>query len=791
MRLMLRAAASSGWLPAFAVGAAAVLAVVLYDASIANVAVFGAYVAFGIALPGTLWIRLLRGRATHIAEDLALGLAVGYCIEVATYIPSRALGVPLLFLLWPILTLVGFAAIPTLRRHWKGSGIRAPIVWSWTLAAIAGTLLVYSRCIVLRAAPSRRQRYAVRRPPLPPGPDRRAAPSRPAADPVCRRVPLAYHWFFYADAAATSWATGIEPVSLLYRLSVLPMFAAFVVLTASPHAGCRPAGGPVRSRSRSRSSGRSAGATWLDRRTGLRQRRPSTHLDQPDEPVRPGALRRTVLLLHRSPSRGCGRHAARGLAAARDPRLRRSPARRRASCRSSSSACWSSSRASPSGDVASTDRGGRPGAGRRRAGRRHDPALPRHDGRPDDRARMLRCSWSSGWRGRRGGGLSARRSCHSPVVLVGLALWSFLWAGRVRPARASPHGSMIGGSCCCSACARVPSVRRSCSTYPGGSQIYFLKGAAGAFGLLTAAGIAALVPVRSRYQPLVGCVALALIAGAVTVSLLRRLGPASAPLLAVDRLPSGAAPDDGAGRGVGGCCDRRLPGPAPSRTIPCGASRRGALAHGGPRHGYSLPNAVRVATPSPSDRRVDTAVPGDGIEVARWIRDHTRSRAISSPRTCTAARRRTCRSPAATPAISGYPATPSGTCSWRAGRTRHLRSRAGWHAARQRSDRPVLGPTAPGGERRGVHRSVAGQPRHAARRAGACRGCSRTRPTRTRTPLAGTPTCCSDRVITRSTGCGRSRPRPRRGRRRSPPVPCRTREPMSATSVLRPRDTRR
>src|ERR1035437_9835158 len=46
-------------------------------------------------------------------------------------------------------------------------------------------------------------------------------------------VPLAYHWFFYADAAATSWATGIEPVTLLYRLSGLPMFVAFVVLTAT------------------------------------------------------------------------------------------------------------------------------------------------------------------------------------------------------------------------------------------------------------------------------------------------------------------------------------------------------------------------------------------------------------------------------------------------------------------------------------------------------------------------------------------------------------------------------
>ena len=54
----------------------------------------------------------------------------------------------------------------------------------------------------------------------------------PPAIPYVTDVPLAYHWFFYAEAAATSWATGIEPIVLLYRLSGLPMFAAFVVLTA-------------------------------------------------------------------------------------------------------------------------------------------------------------------------------------------------------------------------------------------------------------------------------------------------------------------------------------------------------------------------------------------------------------------------------------------------------------------------------------------------------------------------------------------------------------------------------
>ena len=63
----------------------------------------------------------------------------------------------------------------------------------------------------------------------------------PSSIPYVSGVPLAYHWFFYAEAAATSWATGIEPVALLYRLSGLPFFAGFVVLTA--HAARRLTGG--------------------------------------------------------------------------------------------------------------------------------------------------------------------------------------------------------------------------------------------------------------------------------------------------------------------------------------------------------------------------------------------------------------------------------------------------------------------------------------------------------------------------------------------------------------------
>lgn len=233
MMSRLRSAASSGWLPAsiLAVFAAEVLA--SYDTPILPTATFGAYVIFGLALPGMLWVRLLRGRSAHLSEDLALGLIVGYCLEIATYIPARAVGAPLLFLLWPIATLFAFAAVPALRRHWRGGGTRVPFWWSWSLALMLGYLLIYSGGTFFASHRLTGTDWPYVDIPFHLALIGELINHMPPVIPYVSGVPLAYHWFFYADAAATSWATGIDPVTLLYRLSGLPMFVAFVILTAT------------------------------------------------------------------------------------------------------------------------------------------------------------------------------------------------------------------------------------------------------------------------------------------------------------------------------------------------------------------------------------------------------------------------------------------------------------------------------------------------------------------------------------------------------------------------------
>ena len=76
---------------------------------------FGAYSIALVLLPGMLWVRLLRDRRGHLAEEAALGFAAGSCLQVAAYLVARAVGLPGPFR-WPTLTLVAFVARPALRR---------------------------------------------------------------------------------------------------------------------------------------------------------------------------------------------------------------------------------------------------------------------------------------------------------------------------------------------------------------------------------------------------------------------------------------------------------------------------------------------------------------------------------------------------------------------------------------------------------------------------------------------------------------------------------------------------
>ncbi|MEU9830628.1 hypothetical protein AB0D67_03710 [Streptosporangium sp. NPDC048047] len=232
----LRPSAAWRWLPTALVTALVTGTLLFYGVSVRDLAAFGCYVALCLALPGTLLVRALYGGARTLAEELALGLALGYAVEAGVYVAARAAGAPLAVLAWPAVTYAVFLAVPGLRRHWRGRA-RRPVTPVWWPAALS---LVMTYLVVLSAARFFRGN-ALGWPTLAASdldiPFHLALIGElrhhmPPTVPAVAGEPLLYHWFVYAHFAAASWVTGVEPLVLLLRLSMLPMLAALVVLLA-------------------------------------------------------------------------------------------------------------------------------------------------------------------------------------------------------------------------------------------------------------------------------------------------------------------------------------------------------------------------------------------------------------------------------------------------------------------------------------------------------------------------------------------------------------------------------
>ncbi|GHH64192.1 hypothetical protein GCM10017673_06420 [Streptosporangium violaceochromogenes] len=223
----------SAWLPATLAGVLTVAVLGRYGVSGRDMALFGLYVVLGLALPGVLLVRALWRGSRTVGEEIALGLALGYAVEVIAYIAARAVGAPLLVALWPVATYLVFLAAPGLRRHWTGAvRPRAPLWWSWSSALAVGYLVAWSAASFFRF-------HALTWPEL--GTADIDMPYHlaligelrhhvPPTVPIVAGEPLSYHWFVYAHFAAASRLTGVEPLVLLFRLGMLPMMAALIVL---------------------------------------------------------------------------------------------------------------------------------------------------------------------------------------------------------------------------------------------------------------------------------------------------------------------------------------------------------------------------------------------------------------------------------------------------------------------------------------------------------------------------------------------------------------------------------
>ncbi len=234
--LRLRGIPQLRWLPAGAAAAVTIGVLLVNGVSMRDVVAFGLYVLLALTVPGTLLWRAAHRRSRSLAEDLAAGTAVGYALEVFCYIPARALGMPILALIGPVATLTAFSFVPGLRRFWRGGALsaRPPLWWSWLLAVAVMLLVAWSAVSFFYGHgltwPNNASPYIDM--PFHLALAGELKHHAPPSAPNVLGEPLHYHWFVYTDLAATSWSTGIELQTLLYRLAPLPMLASITVIVA-------------------------------------------------------------------------------------------------------------------------------------------------------------------------------------------------------------------------------------------------------------------------------------------------------------------------------------------------------------------------------------------------------------------------------------------------------------------------------------------------------------------------------------------------------------------------------
>ena len=215
------------WLLALAV---MVWAMTVSDVAPVDLLRYGTYLAFGLALPGTLVLRSLVRQRRSLIEDATLGTVVACVIELVALVLTSALGVQHWLRVWPILVLVIFAAVPQLRRHWRrtpGAETAAlPQLWHWGVATAA----------VLSVVMSTRALRAYRLPPSDGsyyqdllwhlGIVHSITRSIPPEVPQVSGEMLRYHWFSHAQMAAAQLVSGVPHATIIMRLWP----AAFILL---------------------------------------------------------------------------------------------------------------------------------------------------------------------------------------------------------------------------------------------------------------------------------------------------------------------------------------------------------------------------------------------------------------------------------------------------------------------------------------------------------------------------------------------------------------------------------
>ncbi|MEO7447895.1 MAG: hypothetical protein ABI336_06420 [Humibacillus sp.] len=197
---------------------------------------YGAYVALGLALPGTLLLRALVGQRRSLIEDAILGTVLACAVELLALVTASLLGVQESLRWWPLVVLVAFAGVPRLHRHWRrqpgAEPARLPPLWHWGVASAATLSIVRATRLLggYRLPPSDGSYYQDLLWHL--GIVHSLTRSVPPEIPQVSGEVLRYHWFSNAQMAAAHLVSGVPEATIIMRLWPA-LFILLAVLAAA------------------------------------------------------------------------------------------------------------------------------------------------------------------------------------------------------------------------------------------------------------------------------------------------------------------------------------------------------------------------------------------------------------------------------------------------------------------------------------------------------------------------------------------------------------------------------
>ncbi|MBC7595724.1 MAG: hypothetical protein H7288_17610 [Kineosporiaceae bacterium] len=228
------AAAAIGWLLVLAAGGAALTTV---GDPAKSVALYVVVWLASTTVPGVLLWRALA-RPTTIVQEIGFGSVLGIALLLLAWLPATLAHQPTLMWLWPVGLFVTFAAVPSLRRHWRprrAPGQHTPGRWHAAMMVVSGIafLRLYVLALHVWSLPPTASStifqdawyeislvQALRR-------------SIAIDDPSAASVPLHYHWFSNAHAAATQQLSGLSVPEVVLHLWLVAMLLTLLFAVAA------------------------------------------------------------------------------------------------------------------------------------------------------------------------------------------------------------------------------------------------------------------------------------------------------------------------------------------------------------------------------------------------------------------------------------------------------------------------------------------------------------------------------------------------------------------------------